>query len=198
MNESWHIICYKHEPLCKFHQPPTPNPDVDQSCHTCVRHVTYVCHVWMRSTGWQRCIGCLNFQVSFRKSATSHRALLRKMTYTDKASCGSSPPCTNCFADFISLKESCHTYEWIVSHINESCHIWMSHVTYEWVMSHMNEWFHIWISHVTYEWVTSHMNEPCHIWMSHVTYEWVMSHTWMGVMSQIWMSHTYECFKSHI
>jgi len=80
------------------------------------------------------------------------------------------------------MNESCHTYEWVMSHV------WMGHVThmteschtYEWVMSH------IWMSHVTrmnescraYEWVMSH------IWMSHVThmtescqtYEWVMSH----------------------
>jgi len=80
------------------------------------------------------------------------------------------------------MKESCHTYEWVmlhiskshVTHMNESCHIYdwvmshirMSHVThtneswhtYEWVMSH------IWMSHVT------HMNESCH------TYEWVICH----------------------
>jgi len=43
--------------------------------------------------------------------------------------------------------------------MNESCHIWMSHVTYEWVMLHMNESCHIWMSHVTYEWVMSNMNE---------------------------------------
>jgi len=82
-----------------------------------------------------------------------------------------------------------------MSHRNESCHIWASHVTYEWVMSHMNESClhlcltstshaishvskscHIWMSHVTYEWVMSHMNESCHIWMTRVSYEWVMSH----------------------
>ena len=27
----------------------------------------------------------------------------------------------------------------VMSHMNESCLIWMSHVSYEWVMSHMNE-----------------------------------------------------------
>jgi len=43
-----------------------------------------------------------------------------------------------------------------MSHMKESCHIWMSHVTYEGVMSHMNESCHIWMSYVTYEWVTSH------------------------------------------
>ena len=57
---------------------------------------------------------------------------------------------------------SCHTYEWVMSHI------WIRHVTpkdevchtYEWVMSHIR------MSHVT------HMNESCH------TCEWVMSHIW--------------------
>jgi len=38
------------------------------------------------STGWRRLIGCLKFQVIFRKKATIYRALLRKMTYEDKAS----------------------------------------------------------------------------------------------------------------
>ena len=49
--------------------------------------------IWF--TGWRRCIGCLKLQVSFRKRATKYRSLLRKMTYQDKASCGSSPPCTS-------------------------------------------------------------------------------------------------------
>jgi len=43
------------------------------------------------NTGWQRPIGCLKLQVIFRKRATDFRALLRKMTYKDKASYGSSP-----------------------------------------------------------------------------------------------------------
>ena len=62
-----------------------------------------------------------------------------------------------------SLGETCHTYEWVMSHIrmyyithvNVSCH------TYEWVTSHIS------ISHAT------HTNALCH------TYEWVMSHIWM-------------------
>ena len=44
-------------------------------------------------TGWRRPIGCLKLQVIFRKRATEYRALLRKMTYKDKASYDSSPPC---------------------------------------------------------------------------------------------------------
>jgi len=45
-------------------------------------------------TGWRRCIGCLKFQVSFRKRATNYRALSQEMTYKDNASYASSPPCT--------------------------------------------------------------------------------------------------------
>jgi len=65
----------------------------------------------------------------------------------------------------------------------------MSHVTYKWVMSHINESCHIWISHVTYVWVLSHMNKSCHIWMSHVTYEWVMSHIHESCRMESVMSH---------
>ena len=44
-------------------------------------------------TGWRRPIECLKLQVIFRIRATDYRALLRKMTYKDKVSYVSSPPC---------------------------------------------------------------------------------------------------------
>ena len=44
-------------------------------------------------TGWRRPTGCHQSQVIFRNRATNYRSLLRKMTYKDKASYGSSPPC---------------------------------------------------------------------------------------------------------
>jgi len=55
---------------------------------------------------------------------------------------------------------------------NSNCSCLITRMNCLSVMSHMNESCHIWMSHVTYEWVMSHMNESCHIWMSHVTYEW--------------------------
>jgi len=54
-----------------------------------------------------------------------------------------------------------------MSHMNESCHAWMSHVTYEWVMSRMNESCHIWESRRTHAWVMSHRNEPYHKHSTH-------------------------------
>jgi len=68
------------------------------------------------------------------------------------------------------VNESCHTCEWLMSHI------WLSHFTHEW---------HVWISHVT------HMNESRH------THKWVMSHTWASHVSHM-SCHTYEWVMSHI
>jgi len=44
-------------------------------------------------TGWRRLIGSPKLQTIFHKRATKHRALLRKMSYKDKGSYESSPPC---------------------------------------------------------------------------------------------------------
>ena len=44
-------------------------------------------------TGWRRPIKCLKLQVIFRQKATNYGALSRKMTYEDRASYESSPPC---------------------------------------------------------------------------------------------------------
>jgi len=80
------------------------------------------------------------------------------------------------------LKSNLTSMNWskyIMSHGNESCHMWMSHVTCEWVMSHVNESRHMWMSHVPSDfrykalclgkvrgtWLIHSFNES---WMSHV------------------------------
>jgi len=69
----------------------------------------------------------------------------------------------------------------------------VSHGTREWVMSHMIESWHIWMSHVTYEWVTAHVTESWHKWMSHVTHR-CKGTTWAAITRLTWMSHvTYVC-----
>jgi len=64
-----------------------------------------------------------------------------------------------------------------LSHVNESCHMWKSHVTCQWVMLYMresppNNSCHIQEWHVSR--IMAHTNESGHLWMSHVTYYWVM------------------------
>jgi len=80
-------------------------------------HMIYAIHVifsyvWHYSgtyhmcTGWRRLIGCLRLQVIFRKRATNLRALFWEMTYEDKASCDSTPPCIRPRMDWSHFK--CH------------------------------------------------------------------------------------------
>jgi len=65
------------------------------------------------STGWWRPIGYLKLQIIFHKRATIYRALLRKMTYKDKAFYASSPPC---MLNGSRVNESRHVWIWRVSH----------------------------------------------------------------------------------
>jgi len=44
-------------------------------------------------TGWRRLIGSSKLQINFHKRAIKYRSFLRKMTYKDKGSYESSPPC---------------------------------------------------------------------------------------------------------
>ena len=46
-----------------------------------------------RVTGWRRLVGPPKLQIIFHKRATKYRSLLRGMTYKDKGSYESSPPC---------------------------------------------------------------------------------------------------------
>jgi len=58
-------------------------------------YIHILLHVYIyRVTTRQKNVGCLKLQVIFRKKATNYRALLRKMTYEDKASYGSLSPFT--------------------------------------------------------------------------------------------------------
>ena len=53
-----------------------------------------VCFYHFRCTGWRRLIGSPKLQIIFHKRATKYRSLLRKMTYKDKGSYDSTPPCS--------------------------------------------------------------------------------------------------------
>ena len=199
--------------------------------HKWMSHGTYIfecvmSHMWMLSTwadtGWRRLIGCLNLHVIFRKRATMYRALLRTMHYQNKASYGSSPPCSA----IVVLKV--FIYKWVMAHVwmshdthvNDSCHtyervrahMWMRHGTrmneswhtYEWVVAHvwmrhgtfMNALWHTYERVMTHMWMSrgTHMNnQGTHMKESWHTYGWVMAHLWMSHGTSMNQSwHTYE------
>ena len=63
-------------------------------CKVCVYICEMYTHTYMHMcTGCRRLIGCLELQIIFCKRATNYRVLLRKMTYKDKPSYASLPPC---------------------------------------------------------------------------------------------------------
>jgi len=98
-----------HDSQSNIHISITMYIHCSQSTHTCITiEYTYINHnvhmhesrsnihiLYTYSTWWPRPIGCLKLQVISRKRVTNYRAHLRNMTYKDKASYGSSPPCNH-------------------------------------------------------------------------------------------------------
>jgi len=117
----------------------------------------------------------------------------------------------------IYMNASCHTYQWVTSHIDESYDMYpnshpllTSHGTY------INDICVTWLIHECLMHV-AHMNESCHMYecvMSHMSQvstelvmegsllltsdEWVMSHMWICHKCEfvIKMQCTYECVIS--
>jgi len=85
-------VCMCIYMLVCLYFPLSPSPPDSLSLLHSFALCLYV-RVW-QPTGWRRFIGCVKLQVVFYKRAINYRALLRKMTYKDKPSYASSPPCT--------------------------------------------------------------------------------------------------------
>jgi len=128
----------------------------------------------------------------FHKRAIKYRSLLRKMTYIDKGSYESSPPCITCMNvyvahEWVDVTLSCVTPLISICDMNEWCHTWKSHIelchTYvrdrclrvRKCLAGFREMSHItcMYAYVAHEWVMTH------ILMRGVTHERVTSHAWM-------------------
>ena len=173
-------------------------------------------------TGWRSPA----LQIIFHKRATKYRSLLQKMTYTDKGSYESSPPCTRLheFHDsFMSSRViphiwlSCRSFSTKEPlNIGLFCRKWP--VKIRDVRDSMNSTTVLCqvVSHHTYGWVISHtwgnathVNERCHCFenrqilrkvlrrvMSLHAFEWIMSHIWIGHACHTWMRH-HHLFMSY-
>jgi len=134
----------------------------------CARHVTHVngsCHTYEYVMSHKGISHVTRVNVSCHK-----RSILRHKM------CVSSCHLTACGSRIKYITESCHTVQWVISHMknvkrmNEPCMNVSRHV-YEWVMSHtspshviqFNESFHTFEKCQTYEWAM---------------YECVMPHVW--------------------
>jgi len=131
------------------------------------------CHIVNTyDTGWQRPTGCLNLQVIFGKRATNYRALLRKMTYKDKASYASSPPCI-IYMCFVTYSYVSHALPPPQCWTRETLTTWR--YLYVWIMTW--HYFYVWhrlmcVTSSTYrDWQRDvmYMCESC-ICVSHITH----------------------------
>jgi len=119
----WHDSC-----LCVWHDSLICVRWIIDMCdvtHSYVGHdssarATSLMFTCVTYTGWRRLIGSPKLQIIFHKRATKYRSLLQKMTYKDKGSYESSPPCIHmCNIYCIHMCDMTHSYVWheSVSHV---------------------------------------------------------------------------------
>jgi len=216
-NESCHAYTYEwvtsHVHVWMSH---VTHAHMNESCHTyeCVTH-THWNRTWtgMHAAPWRaapcamycipslvtRWVGSWNLKVSSVEYSLFYRALLQKRPVLLRSLLVVA---TSYEIAKSHLNESCHTYEWVMSHI----HIWMRHVTstnashirieigqghgyplrlVRCSVSEVMVHIHIRMGHVirmneSHKQVSrvTNTNESCRI------YEWVMSHTRMSHISK--------------
>jgi len=142
---------------------------MNESCHSWMSHVTHHRCPSLLWGGWT-CYDlaveaeCREFVTKCCRQANDERWSVLQCV----AVCCSVLQCVECQR----WAMVCHdTYQRVMSHINESWYLSMSHVACQWVMSHVNGSCHMSMCHVTCESVMSHLNKTRCKSISHVTYE---------------------------
>ena len=133
MKESPSICCTTHSRCVSWltHMCAMTHSHVWHVCHdlsmSVMTHPSVFYHEFVCATcriGWRRLIGSPKLQIIFHKRATKYRSLLRKMTYKDKGSYESSPPC-------IDVKTLCPMSQDALSHSP-----WITRLTHMCVVTH--------------------------------------------------------------
>jgi len=112
--------------------------------------------------------------------------------------------------DMSRMYESCHIYEWVMSHVMSHGALLTSYLHHDKTQCPPKRWWrynnivNTWMSHVTYEWVMPRKNESCHIWMSHGTEilmvvqqysEYNIFSGWDDGVRSLWCGHDRNCGK---
>jgi len=189
------------------------------------------CHIyqWIVTHVWKLHVTYVNKSCNTqqRLEGLHHEHVVTNVVTNDKASVSGRSTCTNLISNINlirNINESCHTYEWVMSHI------WMSHVTHMdesclisissgismfmphvWVMSHIvGVMLHTWVMCVCQIYHSAALIWGCVTWLIHICHmyamkschicEWVMSHILISIhiCHMYAMTHSYVCHDSFI
>jgi len=157
--------------------------------HMCMWIRIYVyayLHVWIIymntyiRTGWQSLIGSLKLQITFHKRATRYTSLLRKMTYKDKRSYESSPPCSVtrlCVFTYKCVREYVYTYMRIYI-----CDVYMN--------TYIRRYKHVYTYSCTHVYVNTYI---CICVFTYVTYIWIRIHIYVFIYTSHIRIYTHMC-----
>jgi len=130
---------------------------MNESCHIWMSHVTYewvmhVTHEWSMTIWMSTATHCNNTATHNRHTRLIH----------------------------MFMPHSYVAWEWVMSHVNTSCPIWISHVTHEWRIN-------IWISlacrnsFMCVTWLIHACDMTCSYgaWRIHMWHDWFLRNIWM-------------------
>jgi len=105
--------------------------------HIYVHAYTYSSIFTCTDTGWRRLIGSRKMQIIFHKRATKYRSLLQKMTYKNRGSYESSPPCTMWYIFLNIFVYTTHKvsqiHEYIYEYVSPYFCTYIHTCTYTWI-----------------------------------------------------------------
>ena len=121
---------------------------MNYSCHAWISHITHIyalvsLHDAPLHRAARHTYGVATISRLLKITGLFCKRALQKRLYSAKETYNFKEPTSRGHPIWISRV----TYTWrndvirqvVMSSVNESCQVWMSHATFEWVMSHMNE-----------------------------------------------------------
>jgi len=139
---------------------------------------------------WPKCVRCLKLQDSFRKRASNHKALLREMTYKDRAFYAFWPPCSpapKCDVTQSTVVTRFNSYVW-----HDVLYVWRGSFIQMTRLSHVCDVTHAYDSNTTNSMRHVLPHRVCGIRITRTHHESCIT------ASSLWYSnHTYESRHTH-
>jgi len=141
--------------------------------------VMFTSHVSRNAWSYYKKMGHVTYKCAMSHINESCHVWIRHMRISESPCVYESCVYVMTHLEYVRMRESrrmhhqstkyLYTWSGHVTHVNKSCHVWMSLATGKRVMSRVNESWHIWMSHVTYGRVEWRISELCRTQSRHTT-----------------------------